>query len=228
MFAALVCMVNDPFDPPGLAWIGGGQLVFAHLGRFLVANNIKIAFVTRKTGVNKPECEVLGPLASVFRLPVGPAKMLSPGDVGRYAAELADATIQLFEEKLNDVDLIHSQYWLGGMCARAVTAGTTRRHVHNILSLGRVRRECGERTYIADEIRDHNEVDIFCNADWLIAQCLSEAQDLLRLYPEITHHRLTVINHGADAELFAPRPESRSDYIYRTAPGLAKGDANPT
>jgi len=223
---ALICMVNDPFDPPGLPWIGGGQLVFFHLGKMLVSNGMNVTFITRRTSIEKPVYEKIASQVAVYRLTVGPPEILAPEQSGHHIHELILETEKVVLERELSFDIVHSQYWLGGICARRLRDHLEFKHIHNILSLGRKRQARNEKPYPDDALRIQWEIDIFNNSDVIVAQCDTEAADLLSLYPELNHRRITVVNHGADAQFFAPRPETIRDFVCRTSDGFSQRAAD--
>jgi glycosyltransferase involved in cell wall biosynthesis len=118
--------------------------------------------------------------------------------------------------------VVHSHNWLSGAVARRLTRQRAR-HVHSILSLGRVRLELGEEATSGDRIRDNLEVEVFRDADVLVTVAPSERDQLRRLYPEIEHDRIAIVPYGVDPDLFHPRPQSPDDFVLRQARRSAQG-----
>ena len=209
----LLCLTDDPFDPPGWERAGGGHFFVFDLGRYLVRLGFDVHYVTRRNSPNKRAFEDLGPRCRIHRVDEGPADDRHPLELHSSFDRLVERVASLLD--LADYDVVHSINWLSGSVARRLIRTSGIRHVHSILSLGRLRATLREEASSGDELRDRLELDVFDNADVLIAVTSSERDDLQRLYPEITHDRIVVIPYGVDPDLFYPRPESRDDFVLR-------------
>ncbi len=201
---AIVCFINDPFDVPGSRRIGGGHLVLRELGEFLICQGFDVTYITRLNSPDKPTFKQLGQRCRIHRVPVGPPREMSPGDVGAMLDELEIATRAILLERTGNTTILHSQYWIAGEICRRINQSLGIRHIHHMLSFGRQKRSLGEEMRSTDSLRDLCERMVFDAVDILVAQCPSEARDLLALYPELGHRRITVIPHGIDPHVFTP------------------------
>lgn len=212
----IVTFISDPFDPPGYDRFGGGHLFLFDLARYLVRNNYLTTFVTRLNSSNKPTHENLGCFCDIHRLSVGPPEEISLEKVAELLDPLTDGLAHLVHAKSDcETLVIHSNYWIEGEASLRVARAYGARHVHSILSLGRIKRELGEAPTSADDFRDACELRVFSTADALIAVCPDEAEGLVRLYPEISHAPLSVVPYPIDDDIFYPRPTSPDDYAHR-------------
>ncbi|WP_028301908.1 glycosyltransferase [Oceanospirillum beijerinckii] len=202
---AIICFINDPFDQPGGRRIGGGHLVLDELGQHLVARGDDVTYITRLNSEQKEEFSQLGPRCRIYRLSVGPAKELPPSEVGAMLDKLEEETHIIFENSCSDLNVIHSQYWIAGEVSRRINKRLGLKHIHYMLSFGRQKAARGEERGISDSLRDQSEIKVFNEVDCLIAQCPSEANDLLSFYPELNHNRIKIIPHGVDPYDFSPR-----------------------
>lgn len=221
----LVCFVADPFDPPGHERFGGGHLFLFDLGRFLVTQGFRVTQVTRRNSSEKPVFDQIGPMYSIVRLAVGPPEEISPFNAGLYLNELSQAFERTIAEKQLEFMALHSHYWIGGEVVRRFCAAHQIRHVHSILSLGRVNREKGEALTASSAIREECEVNVINSADAVIAVCPSELADLKRLYPEVDLSKVHIIPYGVDSDVFYPRPQSESDFVRRQTIRFPQGPA---
>jgi D-inositol-3-phosphate glycosyltransferase len=216
----LVCFIADPFDPPGHERYGGGHLFIFDLGRFLVQQGYRVSFFTRRNSLTKPTFDQLGSLCSIYRLDVGPPEELAPAIVGTYVDDLFRA----FEATLHDGNLefsaLHSHYWIAGEIVRRFCAERNVRHIHSVLSLGRVNREKKESSYGSSLDRESREVAVMNSADAVIVVCPSELADVVRLYPEVDSSRIHTIPYGVDPDEFYPRPQSEGDFVRRQTLGF--------
>jgi hypothetical protein len=127
---------------------------------------------------------------------------MHPSEVALLLDDLEDATRHLFKDAHLDFKAIHSQYWIAGEVCRRVNEQLGLRHVHHMLSFGRQKRNLGEQQYSTDSLRDKCEVAVVNAVDVVVAQCPSEARDLVQLYPEMNHKRIAIIPHGIDLSVF--------------------------
>jgi len=219
----LVCFVADPFDPPGHERYGGGHLFIFDLGRFLVQGGYNVSFFTRKNNSAKPTFDQLGPLCSIFRLEVGPPKELPPAIVGSFIDKLSDVFEATIAEQEFQFSTLHSHYWIAGEVVRRYCAKHHLRHIHSVLSLGRVNSEKGESRNASSQVREQCEIAVMNSADAVIVVCPSEHSDVERLYPEIDSSRIHTIPYGVDPDVFYPRPQSESDFVRRQTIRFPKG-----
>ncbi|MFL7906063.1 glycosyltransferase [Azospirillum argentinense] len=163
-----------------------------------------VTYITRLNAPDKPAFKQLGQRCRIHRVPVGPPRELSPGEVGAMIDELEIATRPILCGQASGVTVLHSQYWIAGEVCRRINRPLGLRHIHHMLSFGRQKRSLGEEARPTDALRDACEQTVFDAVDLLVAQCPSEARDLLTLYPELGHRRIVVIPHGVDPDVFTP------------------------
>ncbi|HYP29363.1 MAG TPA: glycosyltransferase [Blastocatellia bacterium] len=219
----LVCFIADPFDPPGHERFGGGHLFLFDLGRFLVQSGYRVTFFTRLNSKLKKCFDALGPLCSIYRLEVGPAEELPPTTVGLYLDDLSSEFNRVFAIKKSEFTAVHSHYWIAGEVVRRFCLEYPTRHVHSVLSLGRLNHEKGEPITETSALREECEVRVFNAAEALLTVCPSEYEDLRRLYPEVDLSRTYIIPYGVDPDVFYPRPQSERDFVRRKTFGFTKG-----
>jgi D-inositol-3-phosphate glycosyltransferase len=218
----MLCLTDDPLDPPGWERFGGGHSFVFDLGRYLVRLGWHVHYLTRRNAPAKRAQETLGTLCTITRIDVGPPEDLAPFALFEYLDAMAAAVMQepLVRERF---DVIHSHNWLSGAVARRIVADAPTRHVHSVLSLGRVRLELGENATEADAGRDALELEVFEHADMLVTVAASERDDLRRLYPEIQHDHFAIVPYGVDPDIFYPRPECPDDYVRGAARRSSQG-----
>lgn len=173
------------------------------LGEFLVCNGFDVSLITRLNSPSKPEFQVFGPRYRVFRVPVGRPEEMSPAEVGTLLNELEAAASPLLCNQIANLAAIHSQYWIAGEVCRRINKQLNLRHVHHMLSFGRQKRSLGEQANQSDHLREECEIAVANAADVIIAQCPSEARDLISFYPELLHRRIAIIPHGIDINVFS-------------------------
>ena len=172
------------------------------LGEFLVCKGFDISLVTRLNSPSKPSYQEFGPRYRIFRVPIGRPEEIPPSVVGTMLDELEAASTSILCENINGLVAIHSQYWIAGEVCRRINERLNIRHVHHMLSFGRQKRGLGEQAHLSDQLRDKCEVKVINAVDVIVAQCPTEARDLISFYPELNHRRIAIIPHGIDMEDF--------------------------
>jgi len=227
--ALIPCFIADPFDPPGHERFGGGHLFLFDLGRYLVRHGYSVIFLTRLNSSEKQLRQNLGTRCKVLRLNVGPSSEISPDEVAAHFDGLLQASLaELNTLDVSEIAVVHSHYWIAGLLSRALYNKEVLRkrlHIHSILSLGRLKQELGEPLGQNFSFRDQAELQVFREADHLIAVCPNEQRDLRRLYPEI-RRPIRIIPYGVNTSVFHPKPERPSTSIRRAYKRFEEGPAS--
>jgi hypothetical protein len=217
MHVAIISLTDDPLDPPGADRYGGAQLFIFDLCRHLIRTGNDVTLVTRKSRPDKPDCQDLGPRCRVRRFRVGPDLETSHHDLWQWQSQAVSQGASLIDT--HSTDVIFSMNWLSGLVAIETHIP---RHVHHILSLGRVRRELGEEAHPGDQARDQGELEVFRRATRLICTCRNELSCLKLLYPEIDPSKAVVLPYPVDTYAYTRRPVDPSLFLCRKAKGLSE------
>ena len=211
----LLTLTDDPFDPAGVGRFGGSQAFFFDLSRQLVRMGHCVTVVTRLNDPGKPRFQSLGPLCSIHRVAVGPPLEVDHHSLGHLREDLIANVLALPLD--GRFHILQTSNWLSGSVGLGLTPGIADKHVHHLLSLGRVRLTLGEERSAHDKARDEWECRIFASADALVCVTEDERAALERLYPDVEKHKVTIIPYGIDPDIFSPRPGDAYDYIRRTS-----------
>src|SRR5205807_8596871 len=161
----------------------------------------------------------LGPLCCVYRLAIGPPEEIDHHSLGHLREDLIASALALpFGDRF---DVLQTSNWLSGAVGLALLPSIADKHVHHLLSLGRVRLELGEEPTFHDQMRDEWERRIFASADALVCVSQDEKNALERLYPDVAKHKVTIIPYGIDSDDFSPRPGDGHDYLRRSSSRFA-------
>ena len=211
----LICFIADPFDPIGCNRIGGGHIYLFDLCRYLIQQKYKVTYITRNNNVNKPYKEALGGYFTIYRIVCGPQREISPDEVGMYLEQLKDKTIMLLNS-LSPISIIHSHYWIAGSVVMDYCKKHYIRHIHTVLSIGKVKQELGEPISIIDDIRNKNEAAVYQSADALLLICPDEKNNFIKYYPNIDKTKLFIIPNGINTDIFYPRISTSDNYFCRS------------
>jgi D-inositol-3-phosphate glycosyltransferase len=196
-------MVSEHASP--LATLGGvdagGQNVHvAALATGLARRGASVIVHTRRDDPSLPPRVQLAPGVAVDHVDAGPAEPIPKDDLLRYmprfARELADA----WREEPPDV--VHSHFWMSGMCAVSAAAPLGIPVVHTFHALGVVKRRHQGGGDTSPRERIGCERALLQKADWIAATCTDEVFELVRQGADL--HRITVIPCGVDLSLFTP------------------------
>ncbi|GEM_PF-2030020 len=223
MRVVVVCLTDDPFDPPGEGGHGGSHRFICDLGRHLVRQGIRVTFVTRLDHPQKPDRDVLGSYADLHRLAVGPVEVLPYYDVAAHLTSLASRLAELAGGwSLSDEDRVVSYNWISGEAVLRCEAFPCP-HIHYVLALGRARLQRGEDTDKVSELWLACEDRLFRHASFLVVPARSEREDMLALYEGIDPRNVSVVPNGLDLGTFQPRPRPLADFVRGAADGFRQG-----
>jgi glycosyltransferase involved in cell wall biosynthesis len=215
----LLTLTDDPFDPAGIGRFGGTHAFFFDLSRQFVRMGHSVTIVTRLNDRCKPLFQSLGPLCCLHRVAIGPPEEIDHHSLGHLREDLIASVLALPLGARFDV--LQTSNWLSGAVGMALLPGIADKHVHHLLSLGRVRLELGEERTLHDPMRDGWECRIFASADALVCVTQDEKDALERLYPDVAKHKVTIIPYGIDSDDFSPRPGDGDDYLRRSSSRFA-------
>lgn len=212
----LICFIADPFDPVGSNRIGGGHIYLFDLSRYLVQQGYRVTYITRNNNIQKPYKEVIGECFTIYRITCGPKIELSPDKVGMHLNQLKNKTTKLLKS-LPPIFIIHSHYWIAGSVIMDYCKVNHIRHIHTVLSIGKVKHELGEPISPIDKIRNKNEEAVYQSADALLLICPDEKNNFTKYYPNINVNKLFIIPNGINTEIFYPRTCTTNNYFCRSA-----------
>ena len=215
----LLTLTDDPFDPAGVGRFGGSHSFFFDLSRQFVRMGHCVTIVTRLNDPGKPHFQSLGPLCCIHRIEVGPPLEINHHSLGYLREELIAGVLALPLE--GRFDILQTSNWLSGAVGLALVPRIADRHVHHLLSLGRVRLTLGEESSSHDQDRDEWECRIFATAHALVCVTKDEQEALERLYPNVASDKVTIIPYGIDPNVFSPRPSDAYDYLHRSSSRFA-------
>jgi glycosyltransferase involved in cell wall biosynthesis len=211
----LLTLTDDPFDPAGVGRFGGAQAFFFDLSRQFVRMGHYVTIVTRLNDPGKPCVQALGPLCCVYRVNIGPRLEVDHHSLGHLREELIASVLALpLEDRF---DILQTSNWLSGAVGLALVPSIADKHVHHLLSLGRVRLALGEEPSSHDRVREEWECRIFTSADALVCVTKDEQDALERLYPDVATDKVNIIPYGIDPTIFSPRPGDAYDYLRRSS-----------
>jgi glycosyltransferase involved in cell wall biosynthesis len=221
----IICVIDDPFDPPGHGRFGGGHTFMFDLGRYLIRNGHQVSYVTRLNSETKSLFDNLGPRCSILRIPAGPPKDVDTEQTSLYIDFMEQETTSFFMSR-GWPDVIHAQYWVSGEIARRLKGAANFRFLFHPLSFGRQKYAAGTDNNATSDLRMIIEPAVLYASDVIVAVTPYEKEVLREFYPEVNNEKCVLVPHGVDTELFIPRPDTPDHYFRRQANRFLQGTGN--
>lgn len=198
-----IALISEHATPLGI--FGGvdsdGQNVYVgQLAKHLAAIGYHVDVFTRRDSKHLPEVVEWQQGVRVIHVPAGAPVCLPKEKLLPYMSEFTAFVLEWCRTR-TPYDLIHANFWMSALVAADVKRVLRIPFVVTFHALGRVRRlHQGDADQFPDE-RFAIEERIVQEADYLIAECPQDREDLLRFYPA-SSDRIRVIPCGFDATEF--------------------------
>ncbi len=168
------------------------------LGSALAQAGIDSTVFVRRWAAGLPDSVDVEPGFRVVHVDAGPhvlPKASLPGVVGDFRAG-----VKRYVLDRGGVDAIHANYWLSGIAAHELKHDLELPLVSTFHTLARVKAETGDPE---PGRREHAEAEVMGCSDVILASCLTEAEQLRRLYG-VAADRIEIVAPGVDHAFFSP------------------------
>jgi D-inositol-3-phosphate glycosyltransferase len=198
-----IALISEHATPLGIfgGVDSGGQNVYVgQLAKHLAAIGYTVDVFTRRDNGDLPEVVEWQQGVRVIHVPAGPPANLPKEDLLPYMGDFTTFVLNWCRCRTT-YDLIHANFWMSALVAADVKRSLGIPFVVTFHALGRVRRIYqGQADRFPDE-RFAIEDRIVREADYLIAECPQDREDLLNLY-QADPNRISVIPCGFDTNEF--------------------------
>jgi phosphoheptose isomerase len=180
-----IALLSEHASP--LAILGGvdsgGQNVYVgQLARHLAALDYEVDIFTRRDSEILPETAEWVNGVRIIHVPAGPPIRLRKEDLLPYMEEFTAYVHRFFTLQRKGYDLVHANFWMSALVAADLKRALGTPFVVTFHALGRVRRRYqGDADGFPDE-RFTIEDRVVAEADYIIAECPQDEEDLIRLY----------------------------------------------
>ncbi|MBD2091734.1 glycosyltransferase [Microcoleus sp. FACHB-1515] len=222
---ALISEHASPLGCFGGVDSGGQNVYVGQLAKHLAAIGYSVDVFTRRDRADLPPIVTWQHGVRVVHVPAGAAVPLPKEALLPYMAEFTKFVIEwcqrdtVSEAPSNHYNLIHANFWMSGLVAAEVKRSLQIPFGITFHALGRVRRlHQGTADQFPDE-RMAIEDRIVREADFIIAECTQDREDLLNLYAA-DPSRIKIVPCGFDSSEFWPIPQS----LARSTLGLPTSD----
>lgn len=195
---AVLSLHTSPLAQPGQGDSGGMNVYVRELVSSLAQAGVQADVFVRRWDDDTPEIVDVEPGFRVVHVEAGPidlAKEQLPDVVDVFADGVRDHL-----ERLGDVDALHANYWLSGVAGHRLKHELSLPLVSTFHTLARVKAETGD---LEPERRVRAETDVIACSDAILASCVAEADQLVRLYGA-DPARIEIVAPGVDHAFFSP------------------------
>lgn len=217
-----IAFISEHASP--LAVLGGvdsgGQNVYvAEICKSLAKLGYTIDIFTRKDDEGLPEIVEWLPGIRVVHLDAGPAREVPKEQLLGFMDEFTTSMVRFIRRLKLDYELIHANFFMSGLVASKVKLLLGIPYVITFHALGKIRMIHQKENDAFPATRLDIEQMIVEDADYIIAECPQDKQDLVEHY-NADPTRITIIPCGFSSEEFAPASKAGA----RRRLGLQKND----
>lgn len=199
-----IAFISEHASPLGIfgGVDSGGQNVYVgQLAKQLAAIGYEVDLFTRRDAVDLPDVVEWQQGVRVIHVPAGPAVNLPKEELLPYMTEFTAFVLDWC--RTQHYHLIHANFWMSGLVAADIKQILRIPFVITFHALGRVRRQYqGDADRFPDQ-RFAIEDRIVREADYIIAECPQDREDLIQLY-QAHSSRIRIIPCGFDPTEFWP------------------------
>jgi D-inositol-3-phosphate glycosyltransferase len=195
---AVLSLHTSPLTQPGQGDSGGMNVYVRELVSALAQAGVETDVFVRRWDDSLPDVVEVEPGFRVVHVPAGP-----PDLTKEQLPDVVDAFADGVREHLatrGDVDALHANYWLSGVAAHRLKHELSLPLVSTFHTLARVKAETGDAE---PERRVRAEADVIGCSDAILASCVAEADQLVRLYGA-DPARVEIVAPGVDHAFFSP------------------------
>jgi len=201
----MITVHTSPLEQPGAGDAGGLNVYVAETAKRLAERDVEVDILTRKAKAGLPAMVQLFPGVNVHHVDSGALEGLDKNDlpatlcnftagVLRYGARMPE----------NNIDLIHSHYWLSGQVGWVARERWLAPLVHSMHTLGKVKNlSLSEGDIPEPNLRIVGEQQLVDTADLLIANTAIEQNELIEHY-HADKEKVKVVYPGVDNLHFTP------------------------
>jgi D-inositol-3-phosphate glycosyltransferase len=195
---AVLSLHTSPLAQPGKGDSGGMNVYVRELVSALAQAGVQADVFVRRWDDESPDVVEVEPGFRVVHVDAGPpdlAKEQLPDVVDQFADGVRDHL-----EQMGDVDALHANYWLSGVAGHRLKHELSLPLVSTFHTLARVKAETGD---LEPERRVQAETEVIACSDAILASCVAEVDQLVRLYGADAA-RVEIVAPGVDHAFFSP------------------------
>ncbi|HWO73049.1 MAG TPA: glycosyltransferase, partial [Dehalococcoidia bacterium] len=198
---ALISEHASPLSALGGVDSGGQNVYVGQVARHLVRMGYEVDVFTRRDAKSMPRVIAWEGLR-VINVDAGPPAYVRKEDMLPYMTDFAEQVMRFMSREGRRYDLVHANFFMSAHVACLIKVKTGIPFVVTFHALGRVRRQFQGKDDFPEE-RIEIEERAMREAEWVIAECPQDQEDIMRLYGVETS-KIRVVPCGFDPDEFAP------------------------
>ncbi|MCE6989723.1 glycosyltransferase family 1 protein [Dyadobacter sp. CY323] len=207
-----IAFISEHASP--LALLGGvdsgGQNVYvAEICKSLVKLGYAIDIFTRRDSEELPRIVSWLPDIRVINVAAGPATDLPKEHLLDYMEEFTESMLDFISDSGVRYDLVHANFFMSGLVASNIKKQMKIPYVITFHALGKIRMIHQKEQDAFPSVRLDIEQMIVSDADYIIAECPQDEQDLIEHY-NANPSKITIIPCGFSSREFYPIPKSEA------------------
>ncbi len=206
---AVLSLHTSPLAQPGTGDGGGMNVYVRELVSALAQAGLQCRVFVRRYEDKLPERVEVEPGFEVVHVPAGPSDVSKEDLPGLVEAFTDWVAAHLRDEP---ADVIHANYWLSGVSGQLLKQQLGLPLVTTFHTLARVKAVLGDPE---PERRARAEAEVMTCADVVLANCTTEADQLVEFY-DVPRERIEIVPPGVDHAFFSPGSQAGARWALDT------------
>ncbi len=206
-YIAFISEHASPLATLGGVDTGGQNVYVAQVAKYLVRKGYIIDVFTRWEDAEQPQIIDWQPGVRVIYIKAGPIEIISKENILGYMPEFTLNMQKFIKTTGADYELIHAHFFMSGMVAANLKAALDIPFAITFHALGHVRRIHQGNSDLFPAERLQIEEDIVQQADYIIAECPQDRDDLINHY-NAPSYKIVIIPCGFSHQEFYPIDKS--------------------
>jgi D-inositol-3-phosphate glycosyltransferase len=201
-----IAFISEHASP--LATLGGvdtgGQNVYvAQVAKYLARNGYKVDVFTRWEDAAMPQIVNWVPGVRVIHVKAGPVEVIAKEQILAFMPEFTQSMINFIGATGVNYELIHAHFFMSGLVASNIKTALNIPFAITFHALGHVRRIHQGNSDLFPAERLQIEEDVVKHADYIIAECPQDRDDLINYY-NAPSYKISIVPCGFSDQEFHP------------------------
>ncbi|WP_342645666.1 glycosyltransferase family 1 protein [Mucilaginibacter sp. CSA2-8R] len=202
-YIAFISEHASPLATLGGVDTGGQNVYVAQVAKYLVRKGYIVDVFTRWENAEQPQIINWLPGIRVIHVKAGPVEIIPKENILDYMPEFTSCMLDFIKNNAIDYELIHAHFFMSGMVAANLKAALNIPFAITFHALGHVRRIHQGNSDLFPAERLQIEEDIVQQADYIIAECPQDRDDLINHY-HAPSYKIVIIPCGFSHQEFYP------------------------
>ena len=202
-YIAFISEHASPLATLGGVDTGGQNVYVAQVAKYLVRKGYMVDVFTRWEDTKTPPVIDWLPGVRVIHIKAGPVEIISKENILGYMPEFTQNMLEFIKTTGADYGLIHAHFFMSGLVAANLKAALNIPFAITFHALGHVRRIHQGNSDLFPAERLQIEEDIVQQADYIIAECPQDRDDLINHY-SAPSYKIVIIPCGFSHQEFYP------------------------